>query len=163
MANVKRPVLPIIITAIVAFGSAIAVGYIYLSMQQKETAIPDTSIIEADPDPADNSGPDVDVSLKYAGYATLERNKKLIVLNFTNPHKSRKDLSLDIIANIDGEDIVLAKTSKVHPGYKITSVKAIDQTLPDGDYKGKFIVHFYDEQGNEEIVKSEIAVNIYVK
>ena len=162
MSNTKKPILSITVTAVVSFGLAIAGGYLYLSTQHTETEIPDTSIVAVEDN--ENGNDSVDASLKYAGYATLETDKNLITLNFTNPSKSRKSLSLDIIGNINGEDITLAKTSKVRPGYKINSVKyALDQEIDKGNYKGKFIVHFYNDQGEEEIVNTEIAIDLHVK
>ncbi len=105
-----------------------------------------------------------DVSLQYAGSATLLTDEKLITLNFTNPAKSKKSLSLDIIAEVDGEDVILAKTGIIRPGYKIDSVKyTLDREIPKGEYKGKFIVHFYNEQDKEEIVNSAITISVYVK
>ena len=78
--------------------------------------------------------------------------------------KSKKTFNLEIVADINGENLVLAITDKIRPGYKIDSVKsALDREVPKGDYKGKFIVHFYNEQGKEEVVNSEIAISIHVR
>ena len=163
MSTKKKKILPFIIIAIVAFVVAIAVGYLFLMIQQGSGGEPDSSIEKVQPEDDDKEG-DVNVSLKYAGFATLLSDEKLITLNFTNPSKSKKSLSLEIVAEVDGESIVLAKTDKIHPGYKINSVKyTLDREIPKGDYKGKFIVHFYNEQNKEEIVNSEILINIYVK
>lgn len=162
MPTEKKKKYPFIILAIVAFAAAIAGGYIFRMIYDSgETS--NSSIVKVESENDDGKS-DVDVSLKYAGYATLLNDEKLITLNFTNPSKSKKSLSLEIVADIDGEDVVLAKTDRIYPGYKIDSVKyTLDKEIPKGDYKGKFVVHFYNEQDEEEIVNSEIIINFYVK
>ena len=163
MSAKKQKKFPFIIIAIVVFVAAIAGGYFLqvLLHSGEETSNSSITKVESEDDDEKNS---VNVSLKYAGYATLLSDEKLITLNFTNPSKSKKSLSLEIVANIDGEDVVLAKTDKLRPGYKIDSVKyTLDREISKGDYKGKFIVHFYNEQDKEEIVNSEITINIYVR
>lgn len=162
MPTEKKKKLPFIIIAIVAFAAAVAGGYFcQMLLNNKEDS--GSSITKVDP-ADDNTEGEADVSLKYAGYATLLSDEKIITLNFINPSKSRKSLILEIVANVDGEDIILAKTDKIYPGYKVDSVKySLDKEIPKGDYKGKFVMYFYDEQGKEEIVNSEIAIDIYVK
>ena len=163
MSTEKKKKSPSIIIAIVVFAAAVAGGYLFQMMINRSEETPDSSITKVDSEDADEKS-DVDVSLKYAGYATLETDKNLITLNFTNPSKSKKSLDLEIVAEVDGENIVLARTDKIRPGYKIDSVKyTLDKEIPQGNYKGKFIVHFYNEQDKEEIVNSEIAINVYVK
>lgn len=164
MSASKKKKLPFIIIAIVAFVAAIAGGYFICRMVfQHDDENIDSSITKVEPEEDDTEG-DADVSLKYAGYATLLTDEKLVTLNFTNPSKSKKSLSLEIVANVDGEYIVLAKTDKIRPGYKIDSVKSdLDKEIPKGNYKGKFVIYFYNEQDKEEIVNSEIVINIYVK
>ena len=163
MSTEKKKKFPLIIIAIAVFGLAIAGGYLFQMILHSNEESSNSSIIKVEPE--DDSGKsDVDVSLKYAGYAALETDKNLITLNFTNPSKSKKSLDLEIVADIDGEDVVLAKTDRIYPGYKIDSVKyALDREIPKGNYDGKFIVHFYNEQDKEEIVNSEITINVYVK
>lgn len=163
MSTEKKKKSLFILIAIVAFVAAVAGGYLFRMVMHHGEEDSNSSIIKVDSEDADEKS-DVDVSLKYAGYTTLETDKNLITLNFTNPSKSKKSLSLEIVADIDGEDIVLAETDMIRPGYKIDSVKyTLDREIPKGDYKGKFIVHFYNEQDKEEIVNSEIAINVYVK
>lgn len=162
MSIVKKK-FPIFITIIVAIAAVIAGGgFLYHMLQNNIDEVPDSSIskIEDDKDEAGS----VDVSLRYAGYATLDTEKNLVTLNFVNPKKSKKTFNLEIVADINGENLVLAITDKIRPGYKIDSVKsALDREVPKGDYKGKFIVHFYNEQGKEEVVNSEIAISIHVR
>ncbi len=154
---------PIIILAIVAFVAAVAGGYLFQLVMHHSEETPDSSITKVEAEDDDNKS-DVDVSLKYAGYVTLLNDEKLITLNFTNPSKSKKSLSLEIVAEVDGEDIILANTDKIRPGYKINNAQyTLDREIPQGNYKGKFIVHFYNEQDKEEIINSEIAINVYVK
>lgn len=157
----KKKKFLLIFVAIVALGAAVAGWYFYQTIWHEETS--DSSITKVESEPEDTEGT-VDASLKYAGYVTLFNDEKKITLNFTNPKKSKKSLDLEIVADINGETITLAKTAKIRPGYKIDSVKSIlDYEIPEGNYKGKFIIHFYDSQGKEEIINSEITINIYVK
>ena len=85
-------------------------------------------------------------------------------MNFINPGKSKKSMSLEIIANVAGEDVVLATTEKIKPGYKIQKIETERKfAIVEGVYDGKYRVHFYDEEGGEEIVNSEIKIKVYVK
>lgn len=163
MPTEKKKKSSLIIIAIVTFAAAVAGGYLFQMIIHRSEEAPDSSITKVESEDDDENS-NVDVSLKYAGYATLEIDKNLVTLNFTNPSKSRKSLDLEIVAEVDGESIVLARTDKIRPGYKIDSVKyTLDREIPKGNYKGKFIVHFYNEQDEEEIVNSKIAINVYVK
>ena len=160
----KIPPLVIVIVAIVAFAAAIAGGYLLRMILNSGEEAQSSFITKIESEDDDKEKEDVDVSLQYAGRATLFTDEKIINLNFANPSKSKKSLSLEISVNVDGEDIVLAETNKIRPGYKINNVEyTLEREIPKGDYKGKFIVHFYNEQDKEEVVNSEIAINIYVK
>ena len=160
----KKKSSNLITIVIVAFVAAMAGGFFTLMIVQRgEEETSNSSITKVESED-DGGGSDADVSLKYAGRATLLSDQKLITLNFTNPSKSKKSLDIEIVANIGGEDITLAKTDKIRPGYKIDSVKyTLDREIPKGNYKGKFVVHFYDEQNQEEIVNSVIEIDVYVK
>ena len=163
MSAKKRKKFPFGIIAVVAFVAAMVGGSLYQLLRHSGEEDSNSSITKVASED-DNGESDVDVSLKYVGYVTLLNDEKLVTLNFTNPSKSKKSLSLEIVADIDGEDITLAKTDRIHPGYKIDSVKSdLDREIPKGNYKGKFIIHFYNERGEEEIVNSEIKINVYVK
>lgn len=158
--NNKQKKIILIISAVVIFLLAAAGGYFYFAIFREDSSNSSITAIEGD----DSEAGSVDASLTYSGYATLISEDDLITLNFANPKKSRKTLSLDIVANIDGEDIVLARTAKVHPGYKIDGVKyELNRDLPKGTYQGRYIVHFYDDDDNEEIVNSKIEIKIYIK
>ena len=151
----------IIITIATTFTVAAIGGYVYQVVKHKDNSS-NSSIVKIEDN--DNNASSVDASFTYAGYATLDNDKKLITLNFINPSKSKKSLSLEIVADINGENITLAKTDKINPGYKIDSVKyQLNRELPKGNYNGNFVVHFYNDNGEEEIVNSKIAINIYVK
>ena len=159
----QKKKLPFVIIAIVAFVAAIAGGYLFRMINHSDEE-PESSITKVESGDDKEAKGDTDVSLQYAGYATLLSDEKLVTLNFTNPSKSKKSLSLEIVADIDGENVTLAKTDIIRPGYRIDSIKyKLDREIPKGDYNGKFVVHFYNEQDKEEIVNSEIKINIYVK
>jgi hypothetical protein len=156
---------PAVTASVVTFGVTVAGIYTIQTLTNNNNPIPNTSITKIESESEkNNEKSDADVSLQYAGSATLFTDEKIITLNFANPSKSKKSLSLEIIANINEEDVLLAKSDIIHPGYKIESIEyAQDREIQKGDYKGKFIVHFYDERDNEEVVNSEIAINIHVK
>ena len=155
----KRSFLVIAVVFIMA-----AVGGYVCQISLRNNNINSNSSITKIESENDNEKDNVDVSLQYAGYATLFIDEKLIALNFTNPSKSKKSLSLEIVAIVNEEDVVLAESDIIRPGYKIDSVKSfLEREIPKGDYKGKYIVHFYNEQDEEELINSEIAINIYVR
>ncbi len=159
MPKSQKKKFPIIILSAVTFLVAAIGGYFCFSFF---VSAPSNSSITKVEDDGEESGT-VDASMKYSGYVTFLSEENLITLNFINPKESKKTLSLEIIANIDGEDIVLAKTGKIAPGYKIDSVKYdLDKKIEKGNYKGSFVVHFYDGE-KEEIVNSKIGINVYVK
>ena len=156
----KKRRYPYVIIAIVALVAAVAVGvFVVIS----NSTSPDSVIVEVEPEEGEAKD-GVDVSLKYAGYVTLLSDEKRITLNFTNPSTSKKSLSLELVASIDGEDVILGKSEIIRPGQKIVELKYnLGREIPLGKYKGKYVIHFYNEQGGEEIVKSEIAMNVFVK
>ena len=131
MAN-RKTTISITIIAIAAFGLAIAGGYLFQTILHGSEESPSSSITKVESED-DGGKSDVDVSLKYAGYATLLSGDKSITLNFTNPSKSKKSLSLEIVANVDGEDIVLANTDIIRPGYR--QIHPIDHVFPRGIVK----------------------------
>ena len=157
----KRKRYPFVILAIVAFAAAIAVGFLVMNMFNNSDS--NSVIVEAEPE--ENEAKDgVDVSLRYAGYITILRNEKKITLNFANPSTSKKNISLELVANVDGEDLVLGKSEMIRPGQKIIELKYEDSyKIPQGKYEGKYIIHFYNDLDEEEIVKSEIAINVFAK
>lgn len=164
MHSVKKKILLVFIIATVAILAAVAGAY-FCQMFTKNRAKTesDSSIIKVEPS-EDDSNTTADVSLQYAGYVTLRSEEKLLTMNFTNPSRSKKTMSLEIIANIDDEEIILAKSDKIRPGYKIESIKyQQDRNFPKGTYDGNFLVHFYDENDNEEIVNSNIKIKVYIK
>lgn len=121
-------------------------------------------IVEADGEDREDDGSDSNVSMKYSGYVTLYNDDRYMTMNFINPAKSKKSMSLEIIANVAGEDVVLATTEKIKPGYKIQKIETERKfAIVEGTYDGKYRVHFYNEEGGEEIVNSEIKIKVYVK
>ena len=156
----KRPYL--IIVAVLIFGVTLAGWYLWRQVQQEEDGSSGNSIVKVESDGENDNS--TNSSLMFAGYVKLLSDEKVITLNFTNPSKSKKSLDLEVVANIDGEDVVLAKSDIIRPGYRIEKlVYSSDRDIPKGDYKGKYIVHFFNERGEEEIVNSEIAIDVYVK
>ena len=168
MSTEKKKKLPIIILAIAvpvaAVGGAVLYGEFFSNHEDSEVIDIPEGIVEADEEDRKDDGSDSDVSMKYAGYVTLYNDDKYMTMNFTNPGKSKKSMSLEIIANVAGEDILLATTGKIRPGYKVNKVETERKyAIPEGTYDGKYRVHFYNEEGSEEIVNSEIKIKVYVK
>ena len=158
----KRKKYPFVILAIVAFVAAIAVGFLVVGILNN-TGEPNSVIVEAEPE-ENGTKAGVDVSLRYAGYINVLKNEKKITLNFTNPSTSKKSIRLELIANVDDEDIILGKSEIIRPGQKIIELKYDDNhNIPQGKYEGKYIIFFYNDRDEEEIVKSEIAINVFVK
>ena len=90
-------------------------------------------------------------------------NSNSSITKIESENDNEKD-NVDVSLQYAGEDVVLAESDIIRPGYKIDSVKSfLEREIPKGDYKGKYIVHFYNEQDEEEIINSEIAINIYVR
>ena len=159
----KKKIFLFVIVAIAAFVLAIATGYLFWGTKHSEDYA-DSSIVKVEPSDNEEMKDSTDVSLQYAGYVTLLSDEKNITLNFTNPSRSKKSLSLEIVANINGDNITLAKSDIIHPGYKINNIKyKLNREIPKGNYVGKFVVYFYGEQDKKEIVNTEIKINIYVK
>ena len=157
----KRKRYPFVILAIVAFAAAIAVGFLVMNMFNNSDS--NSVIVEAEPE-ENGTKAGVDVSLRYAGYINVLKNEKKITLNFTNPSTSKKSIRLELIANVDDEDIILGKSEIIRPGQKIIELKYDDNhNIPQGKYEGKYIIFFYNDSDEEEIVKSEIAINVFVK
>lgn len=160
----KRFIVLFIICILFASLSAFAAVFIMQKLNTKEDDGkngPDNSIIETDSKDGEKED---GVSLEYAGYVTLKNDEGLITLNFTNPSSSSKSLSLEIVDNIDGSEVSLAKTDIIRPGNKVTSAKyTSDKSISKGTYPGKFVVHFYGDEDKEEIVVTNIDIKVYVK
>ncbi len=106
---------------------------------------------------------DQTASMRYRGFVTVQPSE--ISLFFENPSTSRKTIRLEITANINGETTTLAQVDHLSPGEKIETLQYFpSQNLePGAVYPGKFILHFYDESGKEEIVNSTIDISVIVK
>lgn len=159
----KKKFLLLILLACFSFAAAVLAGYAFLALTGNPNGESGSTIVEIAPDEGEDSG-SVDASLRYKGFATLNSDEGVIELDFANPAKSRKSLTIDIVANVNGKDVVLATTDRIQPGHKIVTVKANSgQTIEKGNYQGKFVVHFYGDNNKEEIVNSEIEIKVYVK
>ncbi len=160
----KRFILLFILCLLFASISAFATVFLLLKTRPEDGKEnnPDIAIVETD-DKGEKKN-DSGVSLEYSGYVTFESEQNLVTLNFANPSRSTKSLSLEIVGNINGEEITFAKTDIIKPGNKITSAKYTpEKEIAKGRYDGKFVVHFYNEQDQEEIVVTNIDIKIYVK
>lgn len=160
----KKKLIAIIASA-VTFVAAVIGAYAYqVYIHNKGNTNSNSSISKMESDENDGRNNNVGVSLEYSGYITILPEQKQINLYFANPSRSTKTIDIKLVATIDGEDIVLAQSDKIAPGYKIDAIKyELDREIPKGDYKGKIIVRFYNEQGIEDIVNSEISINVFAE
>lgn len=163
MAKVSKGRLASIFTIItLATFSIIVTGmYLYQKSNTDNNKDPDTVIVKVESDGKEKTD---GASMEYSGKATLNTIENVVELSFTNPTRSSKNMNIEVVATVDGEDIVLAKSAIIEPGNKITSIKySGNKKIAEGQYEGKFIIHFYNKQNSEEIVDSQIAITVHVE
>ena len=105
------------------------------------------------------------VSLVYSKEVNVDLNSKKVSINFKNPSKSTQSIVLELLVKQGEEDIVLAKTDRIPPGYSIKEMKLNSTvTMEKGKYAGFYNVMYYDEKTEEKaIVNTNIPVEIDVK
>lgn len=107
---------------------------------------------------------DKTISMRYAGYVTVKPEEGLITLYFENPIRSKKTVKLEIIGEINGREVTFAKVDSLLPGEKVESIKyELDEEIESGTYTGKFAMSFYNENGSEEMIKSNVVIDVIVK
>ncbi len=102
-------------------------------------------------------------SIEYSGNATVNTTENIVSFHFKNPSKSKKSISLKIVAIVNGEEIVIGKKDRLAPGDLVKELPyQPEKEIEKGNYDGKYVLHFYNEAGEEEIVNSEVLINIRV-
>lgn len=142
--------------AIVTMALSIVIATLFQRLGGGGTSEPEEEVVVKNDDKT--------VSMEYSGRITVNSGDGTIKFYFKNPARSQKSVRLEAIGEIDGEEVVLFKTDKIAPGEKIEEARyESEEELKVGNYDGKFVVHFYGENGIEEIVNSEILVKVVVK
>lgn len=105
------------------------------------------------------------VSLVYSKEVSINLSKKSINLLFQNPSKSTQDMVLQLVLINGDEEIVIAQSDKLPPGFMLKSMELLNTAkLSIGGYSGKFNVLFYaPDTGERAIVNTNIPVTITVK
>lgn len=101
-------------------------------------------------------------SIDYSDSVSVGENK--LSLYFKNADRSSKNMSLEVVVFNGEERISLAKTGVLKPGDEIRELDlATDLDLAKGKYSGEFELHFYNDEGKEEIVDSKIKTKVFIK
>lgn len=100
------------------------------------------------------------VSLIYSDQVTLSMKNKNAIIMFQNPGKSNQNMKIQLAI----DEKIIASSGKLEPGYKVEKISNVDMDkLSAGNYKGKFIISFYNAQSDEKaILNTEIPVDISV-
>lgn len=107
---------------------------------------------------------DKGASFDYSGKVSVQRDAKLVKMNFANPIRSTKNISLELRVEINGAEYSFAKKEQMVPGDKIEELPLLyDGSLPSGRFPGEFVLHFYNESGDEEVVNTKLKVDVYIK
>ena len=99
------------------------------------------------------------VTLTYSLDAKLSLSTGQIRMYFLNPNASNQDIALTLYL-VDGETSVkIAQSGRIQPGYGLTDMQFLEGSaaLSQGNYRGMYVVSFYDEQtGEKALVESTI-------
>lgn len=147
------------VVALTTFSSIMAIMYIRDHSSNNGTgseANSNSEVVEKNDDQT--------ASMRYMGFITVQPSENNISLYFENPIRSRKSVKLEITCDIDGESVTLAEVDNLAPGDRVENVPYnLAKKLEPGRYTGAFVLHFYDESGKEEIVNSNISIDVVVK
>lgn len=103
-------------------------------------------------------------SFEYSGSANVDLATRKVTLYFKNAKKAIKDVSLELVADVNGQSVSLAEAGIMKPGDETRELDLkTDVNLAKGKYSGKFVLHFYNGAGEKEIVKSNIKIDVIVK
>lgn len=100
------------------------------------------------------------VTIAYTKDVTIDLSDKMIALNFTNPTRSNQDMIVQLF--IHGS--VVAQTKRLPPGYELRKLELLNSAnLSAGGYEGKFVVSYYNDDGEKAVVKTEIPLTVKVQ
>ena len=97
--------------------------------------------------------------MSYDSNAKIDNKTKNITLQFKNPSQSNQNMTLKVVV----EKNTIAESALLPPGYTIYNLKLKDNVLLEkGDYKGEFVVNYYDEK-NMEKASLDTVIPIKIK
>lgn len=99
------------------------------------------------------------VSLRFEREIKVSLENQKVELFFQNPSCSVNALFINVIV-VDGEnEVVIAQSGKVPPGYEVTELtyEADEELLTEGVYEGRLLIGFYDTDKDE---KSMVQSNL---
>ncbi|MBR3229842.1 MAG: hypothetical protein IKF91_03335 [Bacilli bacterium] len=100
------------------------------------------------------------VALSYDSQVAIILNNKNITLRFKNPSQSTQNMSLKILI----EDNVIAESNLIPPGYSIYNLNLKDNVnLKQGNYEGKFLINYYDDNNEKANIDTVIPIKIVVQ
>ena len=171
MKNIKNANIMIgVLSSIIVISIGVIVYLVFFYNKQipdYPNGVNDDNIVKTDSDKnkMDKSEGGGAVSLSYSKNVTIDMITNKASINFKNPSKSTQSLELQLLLQQDDEEILVAKTDRIPPGYSIYEMDIFDKdSIQSGKYNGKFIVSYYDEETEEKaIVDTEIPVDITIQ
>lgn len=99
------------------------------------------------------------VNITYSNQVSISLSEGTAQLFFSNPSRSNQSMVLEIV--IQGTTVVQSGT--LAPGNQVETLPLLDAAkLSPGGYEGKFHVVFYDEDGRQAMLNTEIPISITV-
>lgn len=99
------------------------------------------------------------VNITYSDQVTISLSDRTAHLFFSNPSRSNQGMVVEII--IQGTTVV--QSGSLAPGNKVETLPLLDTAkLSPGKYEGKFHVLFYNEDGTQALLNTEIPISITV-
>ena len=158
--NTKRVILAFVISLLVTLVALLAYAYFKGGKPVDDGAQQSGEDSKQEDEPKNENG----ASFEYAGNATIDFGARMIELYFKNPLRSTRDIVLEVKCNVNGEEVTYAKTEQLKPGEEVKQLPLLsDKALAKGKHAGDFVLHFYNSDGQEEIVNSKININLFVK
>lgn len=100
------------------------------------------------------------VTMAYTLEAGLSLSDKTASVYFMNPNASNHSVSLDLYIVSGEQEVMIAQSGLVSPGYGLTQMDLIEDAvnLSEGVYEGYYKVHYYNsETGEMALVESTIT------
>ncbi|MEG1027382.1 MAG: hypothetical protein RSE07_01725, partial [Oscillospiraceae bacterium] len=90
-------------------------------------------------------------------------NETVIEFYFKNPKTSNKNISIEIILEMDNDKISIAQSEIIKPSEYIEYIYLNEGVfLPNGEYSANALLHFYNiDTQKEESITSVIPITIY--
>lgn len=161
-----RRIRPVTVILCIALAAAVAVALWALFFRDR-TPVLSPDEIDRNAESLDDDGEEKmeapegggAVSMAYQQEVNISLSDGTVSMLFQNPAKSVNELSLQLIVESGGEEIVIARSGKIPPGYELQELEPVADAaeLQPGIYHGKYRVLYFDpETGEEAMVNSEI-------